>query len=157
MNKVHANISLFELIKIMNQQDILLRALGQTSICDGTSSDKGSSKSTDTLASMLNALLLEEKSLCPPFLLTFQVFNFNVHNFLFDYGASVNVMPLFVAKKINAQWNKTYAQVIQLDRTHVLAISNWLTQGCYPLMNQCINIVIVDISEEYGVLMSKDW
>lgn len=55
------------------------------------------------LAYVLNTLHMEEvNSLCPPFLLSFEIFNFNVHNFLVDSGASVNVMPLFIAKKINA-------------------------------------------------------
>ena len=39
----------------------------------------------------------------PPFLLTFEIFNHNVHNCLVDSGASVNVMPLLVCKKINGQ------------------------------------------------------
>ena len=38
----------------------------------------------------------------PPFLLTFEIFNMNVHNFLVDYDTSSNVMPYVVAKKINA-------------------------------------------------------
>ena len=32
----------------------------------------------------------------PPFLLTFEIFNHNVHNFLVESGALVNVMPLLV-------------------------------------------------------------
>ena len=39
----------------------------------------------------------------PAFLLTFDIFNYNVHNCLVDSGASVNVMPLSVCKKINGQ------------------------------------------------------
>jgi len=43
------------------------------------------------------------KSKNPPFLLTFEIFNHNVHNYLVDSGASVNVMPLSVCKKINGK------------------------------------------------------
>ena len=39
----------------------------------------------------------------PPFLLNFEIFNHNVHNFLVDSGESVNVMPLSVCKRINGQ------------------------------------------------------
>ena len=38
-----------------------------------------------------------------PFILTFEIFNHNVHNYLVDSGASVNVMLLSVCKKINGQ------------------------------------------------------
>ena len=37
----------------------------------------------------------------PTFLLNFEIFNYNVHNFLVDSGALVNVMPLSVCKQIN--------------------------------------------------------
>lgn len=37
------------------------------------------------------------------FLLTFNIFNRNVHNCLVDLGASSNVMPYSVCKKLNAE------------------------------------------------------
>lgn len=39
----------------------------------------------------------------PPFLLTFEIFNRNVHNCLVNSGASSNVMPYSVYKKLNTQ------------------------------------------------------
>ena len=39
----------------------------------------------------------------PPFLLTLEILNHNVHNCLVDSGSAVNVMPLSVCKKINGQ------------------------------------------------------
>ena len=110
MKKTRENISLYELTKLMGQRDIILRALGQTSIDNVASSNKGSSKSPRSLTSVLNALCMEEvNSLYPPFLLSFEIFNFNFHNCLVDFGASVNVMPLSIAKQINAQWSSTTA------------------------------------------------
>jgi len=64
----------------------------------------------------------ESNSSCPPFLLSFDVFNCNVHNCLVDSGVEANIMPLSIAKKINAQWSKTSTQIIQLDRTFVPTI-----------------------------------
>ena len=39
----------------------------------------------------------------PPFLLTFDIFNYNVHNCLLESGESINVMPLSISKRINGQ------------------------------------------------------
>ena len=39
----------------------------------------------------------------PPFLLTFEILNHKVHNFLVYSGSVVNVMPLSVCKKINGK------------------------------------------------------
>ena len=58
----------------------------------------------------------------PPFLLTFEIFNHNVHNYLVHSGASVNFIPLSVCKMINGQPKPSTWRVIQLDRTNVKVI-----------------------------------
>ena len=45
----------------------------------------------------------EEKVDTPPFLLTLEMLNHNVHNCLVASGSSVNVMPLGICKTINGQ------------------------------------------------------
>jgi hypothetical protein len=47
----------------------------------------------------------KSRSQTPPFLLTFEIFNINVHNCLVDSGASSNVMSYSVCKKLNVQPN----------------------------------------------------
>lgn len=111
---------------------------------------------------MLNTLQMEDaNSSCPPFLLSFEVFNYNVHNYLVDFGVVANVMSISIAKKINAQWSKTSTRIIQLDRTSVPAIGELrdvIIQLSYgSQVHQCINIVFVDIPEAYGLLLSRDW
>ena len=64
----------------------------------------------------------KSKSKHPPFLLTFEIFNHNVHNCLVDSGESVNVMPILVCKKINGQPKPSTWRVVQLDRTDVKVI-----------------------------------
>lgn len=70
-------------------------------------------------------------------------------------------MPLFLAKKINAKWDKTNAQTIQLDRSLVQAIvelvNSLIRLSFDHRVHQCINIVIADIPEDYNVLLSRDW
>ena len=54
----------------------------------------------------------KSRSQTPPFLLTFDIFNRNVHNCLVDSGASSNVMPYSVCKKLNAQPNMCKTNII---------------------------------------------
>ena len=61
----------------------------------------------------------KSRSQTPPFLLTFEIFNINVHNCLADLGASSNVMPYSVCKKLNAQTKICKTKIIQLDQSHV--------------------------------------
>ena len=64
----------------------------------------------------------EEKAKTPPFLLTLEVLNHNLHNCLVDSGSSVNVMPLEVYKNINGHPKPTTWEVVQLDRTSVKVV-----------------------------------
>ena len=61
----------------------------------------------------------KSRSQTPPFLLTFDILNRDVHNCLVDLGASSNVMPYSVCKKLNAQPNICKTKIIQFDQSHV--------------------------------------
>lgn len=71
-----------------------------------------SSNSRDIIKFVGNAINLSSNTLCALFLLSFKIFNYNFHNGLVNFGASTNVMPLSIAKKINAKWEKIDAQII---------------------------------------------
>jgi hypothetical protein len=96
-----------------------------------------------------------------PFLLTFEIFNRNVHNCMVDSGASSNVMPLSVCQKINAEVKPSDLKIIQLDRTNVKVIGelkNVLVRlSSNPKVHQIIDIIVVDIPEVYGLFLSRDW
>lgn len=117
-------------------------------------------KSSSPLESVVNIVMLEANSLCPLFVLSFKIFKYNVPNCLVNSTESMNVMPLSVTKQINVKWDKIDVRIIQLDKSLVQAIGeikNVLIQLSYDRrLHQCINIVIVDISEAYGVLLSRD-
>ena len=66
----------------------------------------------------------KSRSQTPDFLLTFEIFNRNVHNCLVDSGASSNVMPYSVCKKLNAEPQMSKTKIIQLDRSHVKSSEN---------------------------------
>ena len=97
----------------------------------------------------------------PSFLLTFEIFNYNVHNCLVDLGASVNVMPWSVCKKINGQPKPSTWQVIQLDRTTVKVIGEMedvlIRLSADERVCQYIEIVVADIPDAYGLVLSRYW
>lgn len=84
-------------------------------------------------------------------MVTFEIFNFNVHNCLVDSGALVKIIPLSVTNKINVEWDKKNSQMILLDKTHVHATGELryviIRLPSYGRVHQCINIVILDIPE----------
>ena len=104
----------------------------------------------------------KSKSHTLPFLLNFEInFNHNVHNCLVDSGASSNVMPLSICKKINGQLIPSPSQIIQLDRYVVKVIGEMkdvlIRLSADPKVCQFIDIIVVYILEAYGLIFSRDW
>ena len=67
-------------------------------------------------------LIRTRKTNAPPFLLTLEMLNHNVHNCLVDSGSSMNVMPLEVCKKLNGELKPMLWDVTQLDKTNVKVV-----------------------------------
>ena len=113
IKKTKANISLFEICNLPHQRKNLLEAF-----------DPQPSRSEDDFQSdkEINETSIggKVKSQTLPFF--FEIFNHNVHNCLVDSGASSNVLPLSICKKINGQPTPSPSQIIKLDRFVVKVI-----------------------------------
>ena len=48
----------------------------------------------------------------PPFLLTFEIFNRNVHNCMIDSGESSNAILMYVCINLNATWESCPTQIV---------------------------------------------
>ena len=93
IKKVRANISLFEMCKVPQQKEKLLKALEASE--EGLPIDNQPKEEEEIGEASIGG---KPKSKNPPFLLTFEFFNHNIHNCLVDSGASVNVMRYRYAK-----------------------------------------------------------
>ena len=86
-------------------------------------------------------------------MLTFEIFNHNVHNCLVDSGECTNVIPFSVCKRINGQPKPSNGKIIQLDRTTVKVVGE---MEAYERVCQFIDIMVADIPEAYGLILSRD-
>ena len=100
LKRVKANISLFDLLKIPSIRDSLpkIMIIKKPREIRNTNIDSTSHPNHPKLGSKGT----------PPFLLTFEIFNRNVHNCMVDSGVSSNAMPLSVCKKLNATWENCH-------------------------------------------------
>jgi hypothetical protein len=100
----------------------------------------------------------KERPFVPPFILMFEVFNRNLHNYLVDSGASSNITPLVICNKLGVFPLKSDKHVIQLDRTQVKDMGElkdvMIKVATHPNFVQVIDIIVVDIPEAYGLLLS---
>jgi hypothetical protein len=125
LKKLKENISVMDMCRIPQQKDFMLQAL--KSVENPTIRiDQGENLNPTYIRNKptLNTCFEDKKGkpFFPLFLLTFEVFNRNLHNCLVDSGASSNVMSLSIYKKLNTVSLKSDKHVIQLDRTQVKVI-----------------------------------
>jgi hypothetical protein len=164
LKKMKANISVMDICRIPQQKGFLLQALSSVEDPTTGNGQKKDLSSTDLASKPTINTYSEgrkEKPFVPPFLLTFEVFKRNLHNCLVDFGASSNVMPLAVCNKMGVVPLKSDKDVIQLDRTQVKFMGElkyvMIRITTHPNFVQIIDIIVVDIPEAYGLLLSCDW
>jgi uncharacterized Zn-finger protein len=90
-----------DMCKIPQQKDFLLEALSSVEKMTAASDLERNLSSIDPVSKpTMNTYSGDrrENPFVPPFLLTFEVFNRNLHNCLVDSGASSNVIPSLMPK-----------------------------------------------------------
>jgi len=153
-----------DMCRIPQQKDFLLQDLKSVEN-NITSTDQGKNPSLSDLRNnpTVNYCSEDKKRnpFVPSFLLTFEVFNKNLHNYLVESGESSNVMPLSICKKLNIVPLKSDKHVIQLDRTQVKVMGELIDViiriMTHPKFVQVIDIIVVDIPEAYGLLLIRYW
>ena len=78
-----------------------------------------------------------------------------------DFGASLNVMPYSICKKLNFEPQMCRTKIIQLDRSHVNVLGELkdvlILIDLNSNVHQTIDIIVVDILEACRVIMIIDW
>ena len=77
-----------------------------------------------------------------------------------DSSASSNVMPFLVCQKLNVDPKKSNIQIIQLDKSKVRVMGEMknvlIRLSMDSHIHQMINILVDNIPEAYGLLLSRD-
>ena len=80
---------------------------------------------------------------------------------MIDSGASKNVMPYSVCKKLNVVPVPCDTSIVQLDRSNVKVIGKLnevlIRLASNPQVHFIIDIIVADIPEAYGLFLSRDW
>ena len=119
MKKTRANITLYELSKLKHQQKIMMKELHvvtTTSLPTVVASHNMGRPPTNMINKIdPNDIPLiggRSRSHTPPFLLTYEIFNKNVHNCLVDSRASMNILPRSICAKLNVQPQKSAVRIV---------------------------------------------
>lgn len=133
MKKTRANITFHELSKLKHQLKLLFKELHAVPIApllavviSQATHEMGrppTSISNKVDPNDIDLIGGRSKS-HTPFLLTFEVFNKNLHNCLVYSDASSNILPKTVCAKLNVQPQKSAVCIVQLDRSQVEVIDD---------------------------------
>jgi len=161
LKKLKANVSVMDICRIPQQKDLMLQAL--SSVKNSTTGD-GQEKNLPPTGLAIKPTIntysegRKERPFVTPFRLTFEVFNRNLHNRLVDSRESSNVMLMAICNKLGVFPLKNDKHVIQLDRTQVKVLGElkdvMIKVATHPNFMQVIDIIVVDIPEAYGILLS---
>ena len=151
LKKIRANISIYELLKLLVIRDKMIQgvSLSKNSKTPSTQNSSASTKDNPTKYSV-NASSIGKKSdsSTPPFMLMFEICNRKVHNCMIDLGASKNIMPYSVCKKLNAVPVPCDTSIVQLDRSNVKVIGKLnevlIRLASNPQVHFIIDIIVAE-------------
>ena len=90
----------------------------------------------------------------PPFYI-----NLNIHNAIFDSGASHNMMPKIVTKKLGLEVTRPYKDLFSFhsNKVRCLGLIKYLVISLaqIPAKNLFIDLVVADIPPKFGMLLSR--
>lgn len=169
MKRTRANITLYELSKLKHEQKIMMKelhavpvaplpaaVLSQASHNMGRPPTNAISKIDPNDIALIGGI---SRSHTPPILLTYEIFNKNVHNCLIDSGASSNILPKSICAKLNVQPQKSTVCIVQLDRSQVEVIGELyqvtIRLSSNPKVCQVIDILVTDIPKFYGIIANS--
>jgi hypothetical protein len=97
----------------------------------------------------------------PPFYVTLKIHDQNLHNSMFDTGASHNLMPKEIMDVIGLHITIIYKDLYSFDskRVKCLGLIKDLVISLHQIPKKSIvmDTVVVDVPAKFGMLLSRSW
>jgi ribonuclease HI len=96
-----------------------------------------------------------------PFYISLNIHDLILHNAMLDSGASHNLMPKAVMKKLGLEVTRPYKDLHSFDSSKVKCIGLikdlCITLVQIPSKSMVMDVVVADIPPKYGMLLSRSW
>lgn len=119
--------------------------------------------SDDELAILFGSTLegSPKDSEIPPFYLSLKLHYFILHNVMLDSSASHNLMPKVIMEKLGLSITRPYHDIYSFDSRRVKCIGLikdlLVSMDQIPAKNVLMDVVVVDIPPQFGMLLSRSW
>ena len=155
-------MSMFDMLQnFPQQQEALMKTLDHTKV-----SHNMNIVPQKTISQQVNAVeamptMFKDKVEVSPFFLSIKIYGKNLSNCFVNLGASCNIMTLSIAQMLGVSPQPSNRVVIQLDKIEVKVIGVLedvqIQLTIDPWIQGVIDIHVVDIPEQYGFLLSREW
>jgi hypothetical protein len=160
--KVLVHVS--ELIKIPSQKDRLLKAIEDPT---GRNLEKFKEKIinnpreyNEDVPVILHSMDWTRED-HPPFFVSLMVNNMLLHNCMFDFGPSSNIITKKVMQQLNLNVTRPYHNVCAMDSMEINNVGIILNLRVRLAAHQDITVVmdllVIDVPDAWGMLMSRKW
>ena len=97
----------------------------------------------------------------PPFYVTFKVHDLNLHNSMFDFGASHNLMPKDIMDNLGLDIRRQYKDLYSFDSRKVKCLrlikDVVISLLQIPEKSIVMDVVVADVPTKFGMLLSRSW
>ena len=97
----------------------------------------------------------------PPFYVTLKIYDQNLHNSMFNTGASHNLMPKEIMDALGLDITRQYKDLYSFDsrRVKCLGLIKDLVISLHQIPEKSIvmDIVVADVPAKFGMLLSRSW
>ena len=97
----------------------------------------------------------------PPFYASLKIHDMTLHNAMLESGASHNLMPKVVMDQLGLNITRPYKYIFSFDSRKVkcLGLIKYLVVSLsqIPAKNMVMDVVVVDIPPNFGMLLSSSW
>jgi hypothetical protein len=97
----------------------------------------------------------------PHFYVSLNIHDMNLHNAMFDSGASHNLVPKVVMDQLGLDITRPYKDLFSFDSRKVKCLGlikdMVVSLSQIPAKNMVMDVVVVDIPPKFGMLLSRSW
>jgi hypothetical protein len=153
-----------ELIKIPSQKEKLLKAIegpNERSLIkyQGKTIEKTKEYPEDLLVVLHSKDWTKEEN--PPFFVSLAITNLTLHNCMYNFGASSNIMTKKIMEWLSFKITRPYPNVCAMDsreiETHGIILGLQVKLAAHPEVTFKMDVLVIDVPDAWGMLLSRKW
>jgi hypothetical protein len=153
-------VSVSDLLKIPSQREKLLKAINAPNDKILVKyQEKAKEHPEDPPVVLTSRDWTKEEN--PPFFVSLTINDLMLHNCMYDYGASSNIMTKRIMERLGLKITRPYHNVCAMDsreiETHGIIIGLQVKLAFHPDIAFKMDVLVIDVPDAWGMLISRKW